>query len=221
MSVQNTNIQEIPYDKDIIIGGLKNNVKYFNTCFKDMLEVNNKHKKDLVNSWIEIARCNPEVAEKLIWKYYEKHTQSVRVNSIIFGFKSIPYEIEIKKTDKKGKEYTIKGYAHHNNNLDEINYKMFVKPPLYYRERSKDGYILYKNKEPQEYYMNVSVDKKSFDIDIEKLLDTNVDDLLSKYRYIYLDIFKLKSNIKELDLYDTIDDFDMDTAFHHIELLHK
>ena len=198
MSVNNTQIQPtINEETQILIGGLKNNVARFNNLYKDMQETNNIHKIELIENWIDTARYIPKLAKKLIWKYIEKHPYNVDIKSSLINEKSIVKEVKIEKTDKKGKKYFETGYLHYTKTNKPIYKYGFITQQPYYRELY-NGMMLYKNKEPQEYYFTITLNKKLFDIDINKLLSLDTDSIKSKYKWIYMDIFTPKDNFKEV-----------------------
>jgi len=199
MSVNNTQIQPtINEETQILIGGLKNNVARINNLYKDMLQTNNIHKVELVENWIETAKYIPKLAKILIWKYIVKHPYNIRVKSSLLNRKSKVEEVKIEKTDKKGKIYYEIGYIHYNHTGHRLCDDDFIIYQTRYRDLY-DGYItLYKNKEPQEYFEYIKLNKKLFDIDIEALKSYQTELIRTKYKWLYIDIFTPKDNFKEV-----------------------
>ena len=184
-------------ETQILIGGLKNNVARFNSLYKDMLETNNIHKIELIEKWVEVAKHAPKLAKKLIWKYIDTHSYRITINSSLIDDKSIVEEVKLEKIDKKGNKYYEIGYIHYNKNKFAFNKNELVSNIPFYRERH-NGKMVFKIKEPQEYICNVKLNRTLFDIDINKLLALNTDTIKSKYKWIYMDIFKPKDNFTQL-----------------------
>ncbi len=198
MSVENkTNKPTISEETQILIGGLKNNVARFNNLYKDMQETNNIHKIELVENWIETARYLPKLAKKLIWKYIHNHSYNYTIKSSLIDEKTIVEEVKIEKIDKKGNKYYESGYIHYNKNKIPVERRSLINNIPFYRDRY-EGMMVYKIKEPQEYYCSININKTLFDIDVNKLLALKTETIQSKYKWIYMDIFTPKENFTQI-----------------------